>query len=138
MIRGIDTGYDISNIIKIAEAVAEVLNINRDVYIVPMKVMLDDNAYVTSAGPMFTVFINPKILKRNKITAFNIKMLIHELTHVQQAQRGDLVYTEGNKTILWRGKEYNNKSDYDSRPFEIEARKNESIYFKKIKELLSL
>lgn len=138
MIKGIDTGYDISNIIKIAEAVTEVLNINRDVYIVPMKVMLDDNAYVTSAGPIFTVFINPKTLKRNKINAFNIKMLIHELTHVQQAQRGDLVYTEDNKTILWKGEEYDNNSDYDSRPFEIEARKNESIYFKKIKELLSL
>lgn len=138
MIRGIGTGYDISNIIQIAEAVAEVLNINRDVYIVPMKVMLDDNAYVTSAGSMFTVFINPKILQQNKITTFNIKMLIHELTHVQQAQRGDLVYTKDNKTVLWKGKEYNAKSDYDSRPFEIEARKNEYIYFKKIKELLSL
>lgn len=138
MIRGIGIGYDISNIIKIAEAVAEVLNINRDVYIVPMKVILNDNAYVTSAGPIFTVFINPKTLKQNKITAFNIKLLIHELTHVQQAQRGDLVYTSDNKTILWKGKEYNNKSDYDLRPFEIEARKNESTYFKKIKELLSL
>lgn len=136
MIKDIKTGYTVVNLVRIANTIIQKLGIKNDVYILPMKVMLDENAYVTSKGNISTIFIHPNILKKDALSDFNIKMLIHELTHVLQMQRGELIMDGAN--IRWKGKLFTKDTPHGERPFEIEARENERKYFKEIKQLLSL
>lgn len=138
MITEVNIGYDIPNLVRLSNIIIKILNIKAEVYIMPMRLKLDGNAYVTAYGNRYTVYLNSDILKNDKISNFNIRLLIHELTHVQQMERGDLIFKEGFKKAIWKGREYVSSDDYDSRPFEIEARKNEKLYFNNVKELLSL
>lgn len=138
MITEVNIGYDIPNLVRLSNIIIKILNIKAEVYIMPMRLKLDGNAYVTACGNRYTVYLNSDILKKDKISNFNIRLLIHELTHVQQMERGDLIFKEGFKKAIWKGREYVSSDDYDSRPFEIEARKNEKLYFNNVKELLSL
>lgn len=66
-----------------------------------------------------------------------IKILSHELIHLDQYQSGRLVKRKGFNTVLWDGKIYDVKEiSYLERPWEIEAFKLAPGLEKKIKVLL--
>ena len=65
-----------------------------------------------------------------------IRVISHELIHLQQYRSGRLVKLDGNK-VLWEGKEIDvEKIPYMNRPWEIEAHKKDDELEKKIKTML--
>lgn len=137
IIEEVNIGYSFDNIKKIVNTVADVLDISASVYVMPLKLKsLDDNGYAIKQGGKYILFVSPEILSKDRVNDFNIKLFIHELTHVQQMERGDLVYNSTYTKITWKGKKYDKITAHEDRPFEIEARRNERKYYKQIKELL--
>ena len=81
-------------------------------------------------GNKFYLHFNP-----NQSYKRIIQSMIHELTHVKQVSKGELLPNKDYTAILWKGKEYINakeygklmKSDiqsYMKLPWEVEANKN--------------
>ena len=97
---------------------------------------MDENAYSVNQGGQLIIYVNPKILEKDKISDFNIKLFIHELTHIKQLMDGRLKFNYDNTKAIYDGVEYTNLTAYGDRPFEQEARKAEGIYFKQVKKLL--
>lgn len=65
-----------------------------------------------------------------------IKIISHELIHLEQYQSGRLVKLDDNK-VLWEGKVLDvKKIPYMKRPWEIEAHKKDNELEKKIKNML--
>ena len=64
-----------------------------------------------------------------------IKTVIHELIHVKQYVKGDLIdRTHGKCKTLWKGKDHS-KTSYSKQPWERQAyRLQESLYKKYMKE----
>jgi hypothetical protein len=69
-----------------------------------------------------------EIDKGLSITKF-IKTVIHELIHVRQYAKGELVdYSRGRAKVSWKGKDYS-KTSYSRQPWERQAyRLQESLY----------
>ena len=65
-----------------------------------------------------------QLVIRNNPTEDIINIICHEMIHLNQIERGDLVLTRDMKTVTWKGKEYDYKVPYMERPWEIEAVKN--------------
>lgn len=61
-----------------------------------------------------------------------VKTVIHEIVHIKQIYRGELILGEGNKKSTWHGKVYSD--DYYKLPWEVEAYEIE----KKIMEILNV
>lgn len=85
----------------------------------------------------FTLHYNP-----NQSLDMQIQTLIHELTHVKQVVRGELLPTDDWKGIKWKGKLFitvaelkkiKSISDYKALPWEAEAYANMKVYDKKYK-----
>lgn len=93
IVSDINMGYPMVNIKKIINAIGLVLNITETIYVAPMKIVLDAHAYAIKQGPNYMLFIAPEILKKDQITAFNIKMFIHELCHIKQIIDNNLKVT---------------------------------------------
>lgn len=132
MVKEINIGVDISNIIKISNIIIDILDIKSDVYIMPMRLKLNSHAYTVDQNNKKIIFVNPNILKKNKASSSNIKLMIHELTHVMQIERGDLVINSDHTQILWMGKDYTKYRDYKDIPYEMEAINNEDKYLKTV------
>ena len=88
----------------------------------------------------FEIYINPK--KQKKVG--QIKTIIHELCHVKQMALGYLYDFPDDKDcgkyVMWYTKKvryYKDIKRYRNLPWEKEARKCESIYYKKYKQHLS-
>lgn len=125
-----------NNISKLVETVKSVMDINIEVHIVPMRIKLDDTAYAYKVMDRYFIYINKDILKKDKITNFIIRVIIHEMWHIKQMIEGDLLFNENFTIVYWKGTEYSKEFPYENRPFEIEARKAENKYFKQVKKLL--
>jgi hypothetical protein len=64
-----------------------------------------------------------------------IKVISHELIHVQQYSSGDLSYLDG--FVYWKGDEFNlNETDYDKRPWEDDAFDREKSLSNAISKIL--
>lgn len=94
---------------------------------------LDESGYAVFNAGIGTVFINTDILVKDKITPFVIKLFIHELWHVKQMSEGRLSFNNNHTIATWEGKEYNSQIEHEFRPWEIEARRMESKYYKQVK-----
>jgi hypothetical protein len=81
-------------------------------------------------GGKFYLHFNP-----NQSYKMIIKSLIHELTHVKQVSKGELLPNKDYTSILWKGKEYitvkdynklmkKSPTDYTKLPWEVEANNN--------------
>ena len=136
IISNINIGYEIPNIKRLVNTVAHVLGIQNVVHVMPMKLKFDGNAYAVKQGCEYIIFVNEKILSSDKISNFNIKMFIHEMWHIKQMMDGRLKFNYDNTKAIYNGVEYTNLMAHEDRPFEIEARKAEEIYFKQVKKLL--
>lgn len=136
IIPPINIGFDIPNIKKLVNTVAHVLGIQNVVHVMPMKLNFDGNAYAVKQGCEYIIFVNEKILRSDKINNFNIRMFIHEMFHIKQMMDGRLKFNYDNTKAIYDGVEYTNLMAHEDRPFEIEARKAEDIYFKQVKKLL--
>lgn len=60
----------------------------------------------------------------------------HELIHLWQYYRGDLVMLDGGKQYTWKGKEYTGSTEYFDRPWEKEAFKLQRKLFREYKKYL--
>ena len=91
-------------------------------------------------GNKFYLHFNP-----NQSYKGIIQAMIHELTHVKQVSKGELLPNKDYTAILWKGKEYitvkdyaklmkTNHSEYNKLPWEVEAIANmNSLYSQFIK-----
>jgi hypothetical protein len=136
IIPPIKIGFDIPNIKRMVNTVAHVLGIQNVVHVMPMKLNFDGNAYAVKQGCEYIIFVNEKILRSDKINDFNIRMFIHEMFHIKQMMDGRLKFNYDNTKAIYNGVEYTNLMAHKDRPFEVEARKAEGIYFKQVKKLL--
>ena len=128
----INIGYNIPNIEKLVDKISKVIGLIVPVYVMPLRLKrLDENGYAVFQGGKYILFINPEILKKDKLTSFVIKLFIHELWHVKQMSEGRLVFNENQTEATWEGVKYTNKDTF--RPWEIEARKMESKYYKQVR-----
>ena len=136
IIPPIKIGFDIPNIKLIVNTIAHVLKIENAVHVMPMKLNFDSNAYAVKQGCEYIIFVNEKILNSDKISNFNIRLLIHEMWHIKQMMDGRLKFNYDNTKAIYNGVEYTNLMAHEDRPFESEARKAEEIYFKQVKKLI--
>lgn len=137
LVKKVKLKYDISNIIKIVDVCTDYLEIEDvDIYISPMRKDFEDDyfAFIQQANEiMFVVYIKESILKRNKITKFNVKMLLHEMVHLRQYVDKHLSVPSTNSNFaIWKGKKYDSSFEYNQRPWEMEA---ENVVRKGYKEL---
>ena len=136
IIPPIKIGFDIPNIKLVVNAIAHVLKIENAVHVMPMKLNFDGNAYAVKQGCEYIIFVNEKILRSDKISNFNIKLLIHEMWHIKQMIDGRLKFNDDNTKAIYNGVEYTNLIAHEDRPFENEAREAEDKYFKQVKKLI--
>jgi hypothetical protein len=61
-----------------------------------------------------------------------IKMISHEIVHIKQYETNELMVCSN--TIIWKGSDMNNlsKISYESRPWELDAFKNQNLIRKQI------
>lgn len=136
IIPNINIGFEIPNIKKLVNTVAYIFGIKESVNVMPLRLKaLDEDGYAVKQGSMFTIFINKKYLKADKINNFTIRLITHEMWHIKQMIDGRLVFNEQHTKAIWEGVEYTNLTAHEDRPFEWEAREAERKYFKQIKEL---
>lgn len=137
MVSDLNNGYEIPNIKKLVNVICEVLNINELIHILPLKLTkLNENGYAVRQANLNLLYIKPDILKRDKINTFNKRLFIHELTHIKQYIDGDLKMNENHTKATWKGVDYDNSTPHEDRPFEIEARKNETKLIKEVNKKL--
>lgn len=63
-----------------------------------------------------------------------LNLLCHESAHLQQHERGDLVYDFDTNKYKWKGVEYGPSFPYNARPWEVEAFKTESSLWREYKK----
>jgi len=94
------------------------------------KLLEEHNAYglCYSTDDPHYYFID---LYRDQDNAELLRTLFHEMTHVKQYAKKELVYRTGYS--LWKGQRYKDESDEKewNRPWEKEARKYEKILYNK-------
>lgn len=137
MVSDLNIGFEFPNIKKLVNVICEILDINETIFILPLKLTkLDENGYVVRTNNKNLLYIRPKILEKDKMNNFNIKLFIHELTHIKQYIDGDLVMSDDNTKAYWKGEEFDNSTPHEDRPFEKEARMNETKLLKQVKNKL--
>lgn len=134
----INIGYQIPNLKRLVNTVAHVLNIGSVVHIMPMKIPFARKAYTARQGCENVIFLNPEILKKDELSNFNIKLIIHEMWHVAQLNEGYLKYSRDWTKVYWKGEEYDNSISHEDRPFEKEAFEAEKKYYSQVKQLLNI
>lgn len=133
IIPNINIGYEIPNIKRLVNTAAHVLGIKKAVHVMPMKLNFDGVAYAVKQGCEFIIFCNKDFLNKDKITNFSIRVIIHEMWHVKQMMDGRLTLNYNNTKAIYNGVEYTNLVEHSKRPFEVEARRAEKIYFDRVK-----
>jgi hypothetical protein len=76
-------------------------------------------------------------VKRERLPVSIKTFLSHELVHLQQMERGDLIQLPGNEKILYKNDTiYYSEVPYNKRPYEIEAFSKENGIRSKLNDLL--
>lgn len=92
---------------------------------------LETKAYIQGKGYQYLIFIG------NYSREENIQTLSHELIHLKQYYRNELILIDNGKTPIWKGDTINIKDyKYENRPWEKEAYDNSSNLASKMKLLL--
>lgn len=126
-IQAID-GLEIPNLVRASNACAYVLKIRSKVYLLPMRVKLDENAYAMKDALSYKIYLSRRIIDNDRADKAIIRILLHELTHIKQMENEDLVLADNGNIAIWKGEVYSSKAEYSTRPWEAEARKAESKY----------
>ena len=136
VVSNIDMGYSIPNLKKLVNVIAHILNIESEIFIMPLRVKeLDENSYVVPSINSYIIYVNEKYLREDKITNFVIRMFIHEMWHVKQMIDKRLSFNDAHTKAYWNEKEYTSDLSHDEREWEKEARQAEQKYFKQVKQL---
>ena len=136
VVSNIDIGYNIPNLKRLVNIIADVFNIGKEIFIMPLRVkQFDENSYVVPSINSFIIYVNEKYLREDKITNFVIRMLIHEMWHVKQMVDKRLSFNDEHTKAYWNEKEYTSDLSHDEREWEKEARQAEQKYFKRVKQL---
>lgn len=136
VVSNIDIGYNIPNLKRLVNIIADVFNIDAEIFIMPLRVkQFDENAYAVKQGEKYFIFVNDSYLEKDKLTDFVIRMFIHEMWHVKQMIDKRLSFNETHTKAYWEGNEYTSDISHDEREWEKEARQAEQKYFKQIKTL---
>lgn len=62
------------------------------------------------------------------------QIICHEMVHLKQYVSGDLKMSSDFRTVTWKGKTYDNSSEYFNREWEVEARALENKLWRKFKK----
>lgn len=90
----------------------------------------DLKAHIRYHEDVYYLFID-----HNVSTSEMIRIISHEIVHIQQYQSRRLIYDSG--ILLWEGNQYDlNLINYDSRPWENEAFIEETPIYNKVFEIL--
>ena len=136
VVSDIDNGYNIPNLKMLVNVIADVFDIDEEIFIMPLRVKeLDENSYVVTSINSFIIYVNEKYLREDKITNFVIRMFIHEMWHVKQMIDKRLLFNSEHTKAYWNGNEYTSDLSHDEREWENEARQAEQKYLKQIKNL---
>lgn len=128
-------GYYIPNMSKLLDVVVSVLGVSSAVNIQPLKIKtLNAVGYTEKRDNKYTIFIDTNILKADELTEQVVNLFIHELWHVRQMEDGRLSNNDVYTVAVWEGVYYSMEMPHEQRPWEIEAKKMESIYYKKVKD----
>lgn len=88
-------------------------------------------AYIKTNGVQYIIFID----KSNRID--NITILSHELIHLKQYYKNELILINDGKTPIWKGDTINLKNyTYENRPWEKEAFDNQNRIASEMKKML--
>lgn len=137
VVSNIDIGYNIPNLKRLVNIIADAFNIDAEIFIMPLRVkQFDENAYAVKQGEKYFIFVNDSYLEKDKLTDFVIRMFIHEMWHIKQMVEGRLKFNLTQTVATWEGEEYTAYTHHDDRAWEIEARAKEREFFKQIKTLL--
>ena len=132
-------GFYIPNISKLLDVVVNVLGVSSPVDIKPLRIKtLNAVGYTEKRKDKYTVFMDTNILKADELTDPVISLFIHEVWHVRQMEDGRLINNDVYTVAIWEGVYYSMEMPHEKRPWEVEARKVEAEYFKKVKEALSI
>lgn len=74
------------------------------------------------------------VLFVRKFKAGLAQIICHEMVHLKQYVNGDLKMSSDFKTVTWKGKTYDNSSEYFNREWEVEARALENKLWRKFKK----
>jgi len=129
-------GYYIPNIRKLVDVIIKVLDISAPVFIMPLRIKTSNEiGYAEKQDAGYNLFIEPNILKKDELSDFVINLFIHEICHVKQMEDGRLLSNSANTVAVWEGTHYPmTVIQHDKRPWEIEAKRMEAVYLKRVKE----
>lgn len=129
-------GYSIPNLKRLVNVIAHIFSIESEIFIMPLRMKeLDENSYVVSSINSFIIYVNELYLRKDKVSDFVIRMIIHEMWHVKQMIDKRLSFNQEHTKAYWNGNEYTSDLSHDEREWEKEARQAEQKYFKQIKTL---
>lgn len=129
-------GYSIPNLKRLVNVIAHIFSIESEIFIMPLRMKeLDENSYVVSSINSFIIYVNELYLRKDKVSDFVIRMIIHEMWHVKQMIDKLLSFNQEHTKAYWNGNEYTSDLSHDEREWEKEARQAEQKYFKQIKTL---
>lgn len=128
-------GFYFPNLRRLADEVMKVLGISVPVSIMPLRIKTSNAiGYAEKKDDKYTVFIDTDALKADELSDPVISLFIHELWHVKQMETGRLSINSAGTVVLWEGMHYTMATiSHDTRPWEIEAKSMESVYFEKVK-----
>ncbi len=136
VVSNIDMGYSIPNLKRLVNVIAHIFSIESEIFIMPLRMKeLDENSYVVSSINSFIIYVNELYLRKDKVSDFVIRMIIHEMWHVKQMIDKRLSFNQEHTKAYWNGNEYTSDLSHDEREWEKEARQAEQKYFKQIKTL---
>jgi hypothetical protein len=136
VVSNIDMGYSIPNLKRLVNVIAHIFSIESEIFIMPLRMKeLDENSYVVSSINSFIIYVNELYLRKDKVSDFVIRMIIHEMWHVKQMIDKLLSFNQEHTKAYWNGNEYTSDLSHDEREWEKEARQAEQKYFKQIKTL---
>ena len=128
--------YSIPNLKRLVNVIAHIFSIESEIFIMPLRMKeLDENSYVVSSINSFIIYVNELYLRKDKVSDFVIRMIIHEMWHVKQMIDKLLSFNQEHTKAYWNGNEYTSDLSHDEREWEKEARQAEQKYFKQIKTL---
>ena len=136
VVSNIDMDYSIPNLKRLVNVIAHIFSIESEIFIMPLRMKeLDENSYVVSSINSFIIYVNELYLRKDKVSDFVIRMIIHEMWHVKQMIDKLLSFNQEHTKAYWNGNEYTSDLSHDEREWEKEARQAEQKYFKQIKTL---
>lgn len=101
-----------------------------ELIVAPNDLVEGNEAMVTphKTEKKYLVAINEEFIEKNNCQDELIRLIAHELTHVNQFEKGELIWTEDDAVYKGELYRYENDLEYWFAPWEVEARGMEDAF----------